>query len=150
MIKDIMSDLRELLTTGTTDTQEEIGNVLAKKGYDVNQSKISRMLRKIGAVKSKNESGQIVYRLPKEPAPPTPSNLLTSLVINVFANEVMAVVTTSPGAASVISRLLDYHSEKIGILGTVAGDDTILIIPKSIKQTKLIVQKVKDILLTKD
>lgn len=146
--KNEMEHLRELLMEGAVSTQEEICHELQRLGHDVNQSKVSRMLRKVGAVKSKNEYGQIVYRLSKEPAPPTPTSQLSSLIIDVIANETVILVNTSPGSASVISRILDYHREKSGILGTVAGDDTLLVIPQSIKNIKKVLRNVKDILLS--
>jgi transcriptional regulator of arginine metabolism len=46
----------------------------------------------------------------------------------------MIVVHTSPGSASLIARFLDYRHKETEILGTVAGDDTIFIVPKSIKR----------------
>ncbi len=141
--QDILDNLRDLLLEGAVSTQEDIGTALIKQGHDVNQSKVSRMLRKIGAVKSKNEFGQIVYRLPKEPAPPSLNSQLASLIIDISCNENMIVINTSPGSASVISRLLDYQRDKSGILGTVAGDDTILVIPKSVKQTQAVLQEIK-------
>ncbi len=146
MNKEMLNDLRELLTKGTATTQEDICSALIKKGYDINQSKVSRMLRKLGAVKSKNEFGDFVYRISKEPAPPTMSSVLSSLVLNVACNETLIVINTSPGSASMISRLLDYHHDKIGILGTIAGDDTILVVPQSIKLIPQMLEDVKAIL----
>lgn len=143
----ISDDLRDLLIQGTVSTQEEICDALEAKGHEVNQSKISRLLRKVGAVKSKNESGQIVYRLPKEPAPPTPNTKLSSLIINTLSNETCVIVHTSPGSASMVARLLDHKREYCGILGTIAGDDTILIIPDSIEQTEDTLQRVKEVIL---
>lgn len=141
--------LRELLQQGTVGTQEEICEALEKKGFDVNQSKVSRWLRKIDAVKAKNEKGQVVYRLPKEPAPPTASTKLRDLVISYDFNETTIVVHTSPGSASMIARVLDYQRDSLKILGTVAGDDTIFILPRSVKQIKQILEAIKH-LLTKE
>ena len=71
---ELVDDLRRLLIEGKVATQEDVCAALESLGHPVNQSKVSRLLRKIGAVKSKNEQGQIVYRLPLEPAPPTPTD----------------------------------------------------------------------------
>ena len=142
----ISDDLREILAAGLATTQEELGEALANKGHDANQSKISRLLRKIGAVKAKNEAGDIVYRLPKEPAPPTPSSRLSTLVINAVANEWSIIVTTSPGSASMIARILDHKKEQCHILGTIAGDDTILIIPESAKDIRRSLMQIQKIL----
>lgn len=129
----ILEDLRELLLAGTVTTQEGICDALESMGHPINQSKVSRMLRKLGAVKAKNESGQIVYRLPREPAPPTPRSELGSCIIDIVANETSIIVNTSPGSAQLIARLLDHNRTKAEILGTIAGDDTILILPLSNK-----------------
>lgn len=132
---DTTEALRQLLLAGLASTQDALCAQLEAKGHAVNQSKISRMLRKMGAVKAKNERNQLVYSLPKEPAPPSTMSSLGNLVLHIVANEMVIILHTSPGSASLIARMLDYHHEKIGILGTVAGDDTILVLPKSIHTT---------------
>ena len=54
----LSDDLRQLLIEGKVTTQEDLCSALETIGHTINQSKISRLLRKIGAVKSKNEQGQ--------------------------------------------------------------------------------------------
>lgn len=142
----ITNALQQLLHAGSTSTQDEICAQLIAQGYAVNQSKVSRMLRKIGAVKAKNEHNQVVYRLPKEPAPPSAISSLGNLVVNIVANEMTIILHTSPGSASLIARMLDHHHEKIGILGTVAGDDTVLVLPKSIQKTEETLNNIKFLL----
>ncbi len=140
----LITDLHDILVAGSADSQETLCQLLQAKGYqDINQSKVSRLLRKVGAVKGKNAQGQIVYRLPKEPAPPTPSSPLAELVLDISCNETTIVINTSPGAAQLVARLLDYNRDSSGILGSVAGDDTILVIPSSIKQTKKTMERLK-------
>lgn len=143
---ELSDDLRRLLTEGKVTTQEELCAALESLGHPVNQSKVSRLLRKIGAVKSKNEQGQIVYRLPLEPAPPTPASPLSSLIIDVDANENTIVVFTSPGSAQLIARILDYHKKAIQILATIAGDDVIFVAPTSIKNIDFTVKKIRKLL----
>ena len=140
---ELSDDLRNLLIEGKVTTQEDICAALETLGHSVNQSKISRLLRKLGAVKSKNEQGQIVYRLPREPAPPTISSELSSLVIDIVANETTIIVNTSPGAAQLIARVLDYHKDEFQILGTIAGDDSIFIAPKSTKTIQDCVNQIR-------
>lgn len=142
----ILEHLRELLIQGSVSTQEEICAALESQGHDINQSKVSRLLRKIGAVKAKNEQGEVVYRLPKEPAPPAPSSQLAGLIIDIASNEALVLVNTSPGSASLIARLLDYNKDKAEILGTIAGDDTILVIPKSTHRIDHTLQSIKALL----
>ncbi|GAB4224242.1 MAG: transcriptional regulator ArgR [Gammaproteobacteria bacterium] len=131
--RDLADDLIHLLLEGQVKTQEEICDALEQRGHAVNQSKVSRLLRKVGAVKSKNALGQIVYRLPHEPAPPTPESRLSSLVLAVTANETNIVINTSPGSAQLIARIIDFNKDTLSVLATIAGDDVVLVIPKSVK-----------------
>lgn len=125
--------LKTLLLAETVGTQVEIQSVLEELGYEVNQSKISRLLRKLGAVKMTNERKQIVYSLPLEPKPPTSKSILSQLIVSIKKNESLIVINTNPGSASLIGRILDHHKDELNVLGTVAGDDTVFIAPLSLQ-----------------
>lgn len=141
----LVDALRSLLLESEANTQEDISLALEKKGYEVNQSKISRLLRKIGAVKIVNSKGQTVYSFPREPAPPSLHTPLRNLILEVVSNETLVVVFTSPGCASMVARILD-HSISTEILGTVAGDDTIFVAPKTIKDISILTHEIKKLL----
>jgi transcriptional regulator of arginine metabolism len=142
----MLESLKKLLVEGSTSTQEDIKQHLTKLGFEVNQAKISRLLRKLGAIKTSNEYGQIVYCLPKEPAPPSAKSLLTNLVIDIERNEMLIVIHTSPGSASLFGRVIDHNLVKLDVLGTVAGDDTIIVIPRSVKQIEQTFLNIKELL----
>ncbi len=144
---DLLDDLRQLLVEGKVTTQDDICIALQSKGHQVNQSKISRLIHKLNAIKSKNEQGQIVYRVAREPAPPTNSSQLSSLIIEVLANETTIVVNTSPGAAQLVARVLDYNKNSLQILGSIAGDDSIFVAPLSIKAIDEPIRLIKKLLL---
>lgn len=111
-------------------SQSEIVTALQEMGFEhINQSKVSRMLSKFGAVRTRNTKMEMVYHLPAELGIPTTSSPLRNLVIDIDHNESLIVVRTSPGAAQLIARLLDSMGKAEGILGTIAGDDTIFITP---------------------
>ncbi|MDF1684094.1 MAG: ArgR family transcriptional regulator [Legionellaceae bacterium] len=129
--KIILDDLKRVLLHGGNTTQEAIVTALESKGHNVNQSKISRLLRKINAIKTKNDQGAMVYCLPHDAEAPPIQSSLAELVIDTVANETMIVIKTSPGAASLIARVIDQ--KKCQILGTIAGDDTIFVAPESIQ-----------------
>lgn len=131
---DVMSTLKSLIRSGKISTQEELVARLREAGCEINQTKISRLLRKIGAVKAKNESGEIVYQMPLEPPPPMPKSHLSDLLIDITFNENCLVVNTSPGAASLIARVIDYQRTQLGVLGTIAGDDTVMVIPAKLSK----------------
>lgn len=140
-------DLKKLLIEGSASTQEGIKQYLTQLGYEVNQAKISRLLRKLGAVKVSNEYGQVVYCLPKEPAPPQAKSLLSNLVIDIECNESLIVIHTSPGSASLFGRVIDHNLLKLNVLGTVAGDDTIIVVPKSAKLIQHVLADIKELLM---
>lgn len=142
----LIDELKSLLQLGRVSNQEDICQALEQAGFSINQSKISRLLRKVGAVKTKNEHGDIVYRLPHEPAPPQASDDLSNLVINVACNEALIVVNTSPGAAQLIARIIDYHKTELELLSTLAGDDAIFIAPGSTKNIQDTTDAIKRIL----
>ena len=142
----LIEALRILLMGRKASTQEDICIALKKIGHAINQTKVSRLLRKIGATKVINAHGQTVYSLPREPAPPSMSEPLKNLILDVVANETLVVIFTSPGSASVIARVLDYNQITTEILGTIAGDDTIFVTPKTIKETQKLAEEIKNIL----
>ena len=142
----LVEALRELLMGREASSQENICSELEKDGYQINQSKVSRLLRKIGAVKVVNAKGQTVYSLPREPAPPTLNTSLRDLIVDVVANEALVVIFTSPGSASMVARILDYMQLTSEILGTIAGDDTIFVAPKSIKEINKLYKEIHSLL----
>jgi len=139
----LLDALKNLLLEGVAGTQEEMIQALEKQGIHINQSKVSRLLRKVGAVKIINERGESVYSLQREPVPPSTERSVAQLIIDVVANETMIVIHTNPGSASLIARLLDYQVQELGILGTVAGDDTLFVVPKSNRDIGKTVEAIK-------
>ncbi|QNS16250.1 transcriptional regulator ArgR [Mannheimia bovis] len=121
---------KSLLREEKFSSQSEIVVALQEMGFEnINQSKVSRMLSKFGAVRTRNTKMEMVYQLPVELSVPTTSSPLKNLVVDIDYNEALIVVKTSPGAAQLIARLLDSMGKAEGILGTIAGDDTIFITP---------------------
>jgi len=144
--KTLTEALKTLLVERQTGTQEEICEALEKQGFKINQSTVSRLLRKVKAIKVENEKGESVYSLPREPAPPTITPALRSLVLDILVNETTVVIFTSPGSASLIGRILDYKQPSSEVLGTIAGDDTIFVVPKSIQNIRKLYKEIKTLL----
>jgi len=137
-----LATLRQILSEGDLSTQEELVLELKNRKFNVTQSTISRDLRRIGAVKAIDSTGRTIYRLPEEPilAPVTTSGL-RGLMLDIQHNGAMIVIHTSPGSASLVARHLDSVKPD-GILGTLAGDDTIFVVPASVKKIEHTVQAV--------
>ena len=129
-------------------SQSEIVDALIEAGFThINQSKVSRMLSKTGAVRTRNATGEMVYCLPAELGIPATTSPLKNLVVDIDRNDSLIVIRTSPGAAQLIARLLDSMGKAEGILGTIAGDDTIYIAPSNtqeIEATLAVVHKLFD------
>ncbi|MBN6711206.1 arginine repressor [Canicola haemoglobinophilus] len=126
----LVNAFKELLAQERFGSQSEIVNALQQMGFThINQSKVSRMLTKFGAVRTRNTRMEMVYCLPNELSVPNTSSPLKNLVLDVDNNESLIVIKTSPGAAQLIARLLDSVGKSEGILGTIAGDDTIFVTP---------------------
>lgn len=142
----LVKAFREILNTESYGSQSEIVNALKTLGFDnISQSKVSRMLSKFGAVRTRDARGDMVYCLPPELAMPTAKSPLKQLVLEIAHNKVMVIIRTSPGAAQLIARLLDSLSHADGVLGTIAGDDTIFIAPANIDEIDALQQRVEDL-----
>ena len=112
----------------------------------MSQAKISRLLSKLGAVKMRNANNQVVYILPDELAIPKSKQAIQSVVMSVKNNGMQIIVKTGIGGAPLISRMLDSLGESAGILGTLAGDDTIFIAPASIEEIDQTTEDIKQLL----
>ncbi len=134
--------LRGLIASGHDGNQNQICLYLNKKGFNVAQSTVSRALKKIGAIKvtSKNT---VRYEIRSLPAQPRYSGFLKELMIDISANETQIVIKTSPGSASFLAGFIDHHCHRDS-LGTVAGDDTILVVPRSVKTIALHLTNIKE------
>lgn len=142
----LVKAFKEMLKSESYGSQGEIVNALKGQGFDnISQSKVSRMLSKFGAVRARDARGDMVYCLPPELGMPTAKSPLKQLVLDIVHNNVMVIIRTSPGAAQLIARLLDSLSHTDGVLGTIAGDDTIFIAPADITKIEQLRQRVQDL-----
>lgn len=122
--------LQELLSGGRASTQAEICELLAARGHAAAQSTVSRDLKRLGALRAMGADGEPVYRLGAASSAP-PRGLSVGTVTAIEHNEVLIVMRTSAGRAQVVGIELD-ELEHPEILGTLAGDDTVLVVPRSV------------------
>ena len=140
----LINAFKDMLKDELYGSQVEIVDALKAQGFDnVSQSKVSRMLTKYGAVRTRNARQEMVYCLPPELGMPTAKSPLNNLVLDIAHNGVMIVIRTSPAAAQLIARLLDSIGRAEGVLGTIAGDDTIFITPTDVNNIEEIFASVK-------
>lgn len=117
--------LLDLLRAGPVESQDRLQALLASDGIQATQATISRDLRELGVLK-----GADGYVLPDEGHERTGSaalaRALESFLVSAKAAGVLVVLRTGPGHAQVIALELDRHPPA-GVLGTIAGDDTIFV-----------------------
>lgn len=127
--------LRRLLQDGFDGDQTAIRDRLLAMGCDVSQSSISRALQRLGARRSSGRGGSVRYELsPSRPVFSEPkAGGLADLVLSLASNESLLVVRTRPGCASAVAACIDGCGAP-EILGSIAGDDTVLVVPRSVRQ----------------
>ncbi len=135
--------LRKLLADGKISTQEELADELRRQKFDITQSTISRDLRRLGAVKTVDATGGTVYRLSQDMSTSAPifASSLKHLLIDITHNDSIIVIHTAAGSANLVARHLDLI-RPVGILGTIAGDDTIFVAPISTLKIPEIIKKI--------
>ncbi len=110
-------------------SQEALRELLAGRGFDVTQATLSRDIRELRLVKVPDASGHPFYELPPESWDQTPplQKLLPALYVGAEGAGNLLVVKTLTGGAQPIAVAVDWE-EWPEVLGTIAGDDTILVI----------------------
>ena len=131
--------IRQLLRTQLVTTQETLGELLKREGIEVTQATLSRDLAKIKARRVALPDGGTVYELSDAPVSTGDERLraVHHLVTTVDDSDAMVVVRTLPGGASAVAAALDA-TRPAGVLGTIAGDDTIFLVPhKGVKPARM-------------
>ena len=120
-----------LVDEGLIHSQGDLVKQLAKNGYRVTQATASRDLEELGAVRGKDENGIFRYQFISQTQ--VSSNNLQNLLISIESSGNLAVAKTPPGAAQLLASQIDrgIKNGKLPSIGTIAGDDTIMIISKS-------------------
>lgn len=111
-------------------SQAALAGALAEAGFETTQATVSRDLRDLGAVKIPDPQGGSRYALPDQETDPGGKRALVRTLAE-FAQLIVAagnlvVIKTPPGAAQVVAGAVD-HAGVDGVIGTVAGDDTLFI-----------------------
>jgi transcriptional regulator of arginine metabolism len=135
----------ELLHKGPIESQEELQGVLAKRGFDVGQATLSRDIRELGLVKTYdgyvagNGSGA------GEPVLPSVSRLVREFVLEVRLAQNLLVLKTSVGSAQPVAAAMDAEDWP-EVVGTLGGDDTILVISQDNKSAHQLARRIEGML----
>jgi transcriptional regulator of arginine metabolism len=143
----------ELLGRHQVRSQTELAELLGQSGVSVTQATLSRDLVELDAVKVRVPAGALVYAVPAEGGDRTPrpggesaaaearlARLLGELMVSADSSANMALLRTPPGAAQFLASAFD-KAEIAAILGTIAGDDTVLVISRDPDGGAAVVQR---------
>ena len=146
--------IQEIISGNNISSQAEIVLQLARKGVSVTQATLSRDLEILGAVKIVKGSAGLCYAIPDDgtgaPITRDASRLaraMTELAASVDYSANIVVVRTSPGAASYLASTID-RSGLNSIIGTVAGDDTVMLITRDPVGGATVCQELQDLART--
>ncbi|MHB8293546.1 MAG: arginine repressor [Acidimicrobiales bacterium] len=124
--------IARILEQDAVTSQSRVVELLARDGVVATQATVSRDLEELGAVKVRVPGGDTVYAIPELPKDQVAPNehlrrVLGDWVVEISRSANLVLLRTPPGSAHVVASALDRASLD-GILGTVAGDDTVLVV----------------------
>jgi len=106
----------DLVRRRPVHTQQELADALAERGISATQATVSRDIQELG-----------LYRTGEGYRAGSPLTTVSDLVRSITRVQFLAVIRTPPGTANVVARTID-ESQLDGVAGTVAGDDTIIVV----------------------
>lgn len=121
--------IRRILTAEHVSTQADLLALLGDEGIVVSQATVSRDLKEIGAVRDRDGGGSMRYRIAGVAAAANGelTRTLDEHALRITPTGGLVVIATLPGAAHVVGRAID-EADVDGVVGTVAGDDTVLVV----------------------
>ena len=146
--KDRQSTILEVVNAHAVDSQEELRRLLRQRGWDVTQATLSRDLRELRLVRTPTDDGPRYAPAGGAPADSdgqaTLEGLLPTLVIGVDGVGELLVVRTVTGGAQPVAAALD-GAGWAEVLGTIGGDDTILLVCRSAAARERIARRLRDL-----
>lgn len=136
--------IKNLIQNNKIKTQADLTDILSKNGFTTTQSNISRILKKLNTVKIVDENKETYYVIHNRPLEIV--TWVKNLISNIESNENLIVIKTYNGAAPIISQLLQERSVE-GLMTTVAGFNSIIVVPESVKEIEALVLKLKALFL---
>ncbi|GAB6990405.1 transcriptional regulator AhrC/ArgR [Paenibacillus pini] len=136
--------IREIITHGEIETQDDLVEALRQAGFQVTQATVSRDIKELLLIKVPMDDGRYKYSLPTEQRYNPIQKLKRALIDNFvhidYTNN-LVVMKCLPGTANAVAVLLD-NMEWNQIMGTICGDDTILMICRTNEDSESLVKQV--------
>ena len=140
--------LKKLISKFGLSDQKCIQHELEKQGIKTTQATISRDLQELGVVKVPTGTGLYKYEIIEKPSSDIVWDrlkiLFNNFVVEIQSTNNLILIKTTPGNANGVASLIDKLQHE-DILGTIAGDDTILLVVTNITKRKIIEKKFQSI-----
>ncbi|WP_010274028.1 transcriptional regulator AhrC/ArgR [Paenibacillus senegalensis] len=136
--------IREILSSREIETQDDLVFALRESGFPVTQATVSRDIKELQLIKTPLEDGRYKYSVPTEKSFNHQVRLkraLTDHFVSIDYTDNLIVVKCMPGTANTIGSIID-HLEWGEVMGTICGDDTILIICRSKEESQAVVNQI--------
>jgi len=138
------AQIKNLILSQEISNQTQLQKVLKQQKIKVTQATLSRDLTELGIARVPTPHGHI-YKLNNSGIEQNLSSRIANEIISINNNECIIIVTTYTGRAQGVAEFLDRLNEP-DIIGTLAGDNTIIIIPRSVKKIANTIKKIKTII----
>ncbi len=142
--------IQEIISTSIVGSQEELLQRLSAQGFELTQATLSRDLKQLKVSKTTNSKGEYLYQLPARSLQEESRSLgndfpMGNAFLSIEFSSNIAVLHTRPGYASSLAYEIDDKAKDV-IIGTVAGEDTIIAVTKENKTTKEVTESLSRII----
>jgi transcriptional regulator of arginine metabolism len=128
------------------ESQDELREALAQEGFGVTQATLSRDIRELGLAKLADPGGGAYYAHPHRGAVrPELAQVLPALLVSVDGVGPFLVLKTASGSAGAVTEALDQAGWS-EIVGTIAGDDTVLVVTRSLRLRKEVSNRIQGLM----
>lgn len=137
------SKILELIQMKNISTQEELSSELAVHGFKVTQATVSRDIKELGLIKAMNDKGEYKYitvSSVEQKVPVKLINVFKEAVITFIPVNNLLIIKTLSGSAGAVANVVDQLNPR-EMLGSVAGDDTLLIIAENAEAVDVLLDK---------
>lgn len=137
------SKILELIQMKNISTQEELSSELAVHGFKVSQATVSRDIKELGLIKAMNDKGEYKYvtvSSVEQKVPVKLINVFKEAVITFIPVNNLLIIKTLSGSAGAVANVVDQLNPR-EMLGSVAGDDTLLIIAENAEAVDVLLDK---------
>jgi len=136
--------IKEILNDHVIANQVELAKHLKSEGFHVTQATLSRDFAELGVIRSMN-NGTAHYILNPNESGKQIAKLIGFEILSVDHNESLIIIRTLAGRAQGVAHYIDRLSKE-EIIGTIGGDDTVLVIPNSHKSIPGLIELIKKIM----